>query len=437
MKMKDRLLKRKSWLLGIVCLALLVSFLYAFNPDRKITLTFGMCTGSSWDVPNGNAYQVIDKAIALFEKQHPNVTVKYESGISKDDYASWLSEKIISGTQPDVFMVPSDDFNTLSSTGALKDLDRYFDEDHLDRSLYYASCFEAGTYGETQYALPYESNPTMMCVNRDLLKKEGIEIPSGGWTLDTFYKICAKVTKDTNGDGVIDQYGCTGYTWQEALSAFGIKLFNDSGTTAYFNTSKVKKALAMVSKINALSGNYNVSSNDFDKGKVAFSPLTLAEYRTYQPYPYRVSKYSTFSWGCVEMPGTSTNIKTTSLTTLLLAISSKSDQPSLAWEFLKMLSSNETIQQELFANSQGVSVLKSVMASKKTQSILEDDDFGSASLNQSTLNTILTHTVTIPKFRKYNAAMEKADYLITSSISLGTLENDLADIQRQISETLK
>lgn len=62
-------------------------------------------------------------------------------------------------------------------------------------------------YNNTQYALPFESNPTMMCINIDLLEKEGISIPDSGWTLEDFYNICKQVTKDTDGDGVIDQYG--------------------------------------------------------------------------------------------------------------------------------------------------------------------------------------------------------------------------------------
>ena len=41
-------------------------------------------------------------------------------------------------------------------------------------------------------------------------------------------------------------------------------------------------------------------SEDFDQGKVAFCPLTFAQYRTYQPYPYRISKYTSFKWSCIS-----------------------------------------------------------------------------------------------------------------------------------------
>ncbi|MFQ9072051.1 MAG: hypothetical protein ACLR43_04390 [Faecalibacillus faecis] len=41
------------------------------DPSRDITLTLGLYAGSSWDVPNGESYQVIDQAIKKFERNTP------------------------------------------------------------------------------------------------------------------------------------------------------------------------------------------------------------------------------------------------------------------------------------------------------------------------------------------------------------------------------
>ena len=60
--------------------------------------------------------------------------------------------------------------------------------------------YQSGTYQKKQYALPYESVPTLMYVNRTLLEKEGISLPSDDWTWADFYDICRRVTKDTNED---------------------------------------------------------------------------------------------------------------------------------------------------------------------------------------------------------------------------------------------
>ena len=167
----------KKGILTLVSLSLVLIYCLINDPSRDITLTLGLYAGSSWDVPNGESYQVIDQAIKKFEKKYPNVHVEYKSGIIKDDYSSWLANEITKGTIPDVFMVLPDDFNTLSSIGILKNLDRLIKEERIDTSLFYQSALFAGNNG-SQYALPYEINPTIMCINHDLLTKEGIAIPS-------------------------------------------------------------------------------------------------------------------------------------------------------------------------------------------------------------------------------------------------------------------
>ena len=80
-------------------------------------------------------------SIKKFEKKYPNVHVEYKSGIIKDDYSSWLANEITKGTTPDVFMVLPDDFNTLSSIGILKNLDRLIKEERIDTSHFLSKCF--------------------------------------------------------------------------------------------------------------------------------------------------------------------------------------------------------------------------------------------------------------------------------------------------------
>lgn len=352
----------------------------------------------------------------------------------KDDYSSWLANEITKGTTPDLFMVLSSDFNTLSSIGILKDLNRLIKEDQIDTSIFYQSAMLAGN-NSSQYALPYEINPTIMCINHDLLTKENIEIPSSDWTIDDFYKICTQVTKDTNNDGVIDQYGCYGFDWKDAIDCYGLNIFEED--SCHLDKKEVKEALSYLTKINELSKGYQISSEDFDQGKVAFCPLTFAQYRTYQPYPYRISKYTSFRWSCIPMPGTKTNTVTTHLDTSLIGMSSQTKHSQMAWEFLKMLTMDEDIQQSLLNNSKGASPLKKVMLSKKTKEILDTDTMSNASLNQDVLNNLLENTIVEPKFKEYESILEKADYLINQALDQGTIDNDLNKIQKKLENELK
>lgn len=419
--------KKKKILIGCLVSCLLLAYMFINDPSRHITLRLGIFVGSNFDVHNGDSYAIIDETIQLFEKKHSNVSIEYESGIIKSDYSSWLSKKILKGEQLDVFMVLNEDFNTLASIDALQPLDKYVE----DKSVFYDGILASGSYQNNLYALPYEASPTMMCINKDLLEKENIPIPDENWTMEDFFNICQKITKDSNNDGVIDQFGSCNYEWLDAVHGYGISLFDEQGKNCYLNDAK--DALSFVQKLKALNNGYNLSTDDFDKGRVAFIPLTIAQYRTYQPYPYRVSKYSTFSWYCLPMPGSRGNKKTVTCQTSLMAINAKSDYKDLAYDFINILTSQD-IQQNLIEKSQGVSVLKDVMNNQKTKKILQDNE---AALNIELLNNILNNIIIEPKFKNYYSVLEKADYLISKSITNNQIELDVYSIEQQLTDELK
>ena len=253
-------------------------------------------------MPTSQRSHALDRAIQKFEKSHPHVRVEYENGIPQSDYSDWLSEKIVSGKTPDVFMVSEQDLTLLAARGVLEKLNGYMDR--KDQAAFYPVAFESGVYQGQTYALPYESNPILMCVNKDLLDKEGIAVPKEGWTLEEFYTICKKLTKGYQWGWAIGPIWKVQNTpGKKPLAANGGHLFQ--GGMLKLTAPEVKESLTFLQKLEDLNKNYKVSSKDFDQGKVAFYPMTLAQYRTYKPYPYHVSKYSNFTWTCIPMPAKS------------------------------------------------------------------------------------------------------------------------------------
>ena len=415
----------------VVLVLVLVSGILSFalwSSSHEKVLHIGVYAGSSWDVPNSRENKALDSLIKKFEKTHPHVKVVYESGIPKKDYADWLAEQVLKGEQPDLFMVPENDFSMLASAGALKSLDTLLTND--ERTAFYPVAYEAGQYQGVSYALPVESNPIMMCVNKDLLEKEGISIPESGWTLDDFYEICKKVTKDTNGDGVVDQYGITDYTWQQALVAYGGHLTDKSGINV--DSSEMHQALAFMSKLDMLSQHYKVTSHDFDEGRVAFYPMSLAQYRTYKPYPYHVAKYSSFSWTCIPMPTANSKVMGTQVKTSLFGMSSNTKQEKLAWEFMLLLSQDKESQQTLFEKSQGTSVLPSVVKSQQTKQILQADDFGLDSLTSERLDSMMERSIIDIGQEVDRQTLERLDYLIKEALGNQEIDSSLPSIQREI-----
>ena len=407
-------MKKKSIYGLVVCFLSIILIILAWNYRQKnkpIVLEFGMFAESNWDVKNANAYVIIDDAIKKFEKEHPGVKVHYETGIRKEDYSEWLDRKILEGETPDVFMVLSDDFYKYVSLNVISDLDNQIANDrNFKKEYFFDTVLDIGKYHESQYALPYEVVPTLMFVNKTLLEQEGIEVPNENWTWSTMEQIVDQITKDKNGDGVIDQFGTYNYTWKEAVYSNGAELFDKDGKKAFFSGTKVNEAVKFVKKLNEMNGGREVTQNDFDSGNVAFMPLAFSEYRTYKTYPYKIKKYTSFQWDCTSMPAGPGGHNTSEVDALLMTIGNKSKHKELAWEFLKMLTSDSSIQREIFEYSQGASVLKYVTGSRYAESMIRKDmDVDERVIDNRLLIDAIENGRINPKFSKYPEAMALAE----------------------------
>ena len=375
--------------------------------NKETVLTIGVYSGSYWNTPNGNCYQILDDAIAMFEQSHPGVKVEYVSGIPAGAYIEWLTEQILKGTEPDLYFVLPEDFDLLVSSGALAQLDERIAADpEFDTALYYEACLHSGQFKGNQYALPHESVPTIMFVNKTLLEANGIEMPDNDWTWDDFYNICAQIT-----DVDSRQYGTYGYSWLDAMHSNGASLFSEDGRSCYLAEENVLQAVQFAKQLGDLNGGYNVSARDFDEGRVAFQPLLYSEYRAYQPYPWRVKKYSAFQWDCVSMPAGPSGSNISELHTMMLGISSRTRHGDLAWEFCKLLSINEDVQRKLYTYSHGISPLPAVAEDPELLKLHHDISEGSG-FSPEMIHHIMSNAVVVPRFDAYDQAMNMVESAI-------------------------
>ncbi len=431
---------KKVWI-GLAALLCAAALLIVQNSRKKeIVLEFGMFTGSNWDVATANSFVLIDKAIARFEAEHPGVRIHYYSGVLKEDYSEWFSRKLLVGREPDVFMVLGTDFNQFSSLGVMKNLDELIERDAaFETDRYFSSAFCTGQYGGIQYALPYETVPTLMFVNKTLLTKEGIAMPDQDWTWEDLFAICEKVTKDTNGDGVPDQFGIFNYDWKDAVCSNGGEIFDSDGTQGYFTDERLVESVKYIRQLNELNQGQKVVQEDFNNGNVAFMPLTFAEYRTYKTYPYKIKRYANFQWDCITMPAGTKGDNLSQVETLLMGISSSTGEEELAWEFLKLLTYDEELQTEIFRYSQGASVLKAVTQSSEMESIVQEDmEEGDTVISGRLLGRVIEEGHIEPQFKRYEQAIALADSEISNILENDkTVDSSLKILQRTINNYLR
>jgi multiple sugar transport system substrate-binding protein len=405
-------------LLPLLFVVFIITLAVLLSNKKDTVLEVGIFAGSNWNVASEDSYKNIDDAIKEFNKIHPNVKVHYYSGIRKDDYSSYLANKALEGDLPDVFFILNEDFNKFAELGLLLNLEKLIDKDpNISKDDYFESAYNSGTYLNKQFALPYEVNPKLMAINRTLLENNNIEIPPADWTWDDFIAICRNITKDVNGDNKLDLFGASNLNWLDATYTNGVTLFNDIGTLAHFDDNKVAQAIQFMQRVNTISENQVLSSLDFDKGKVAFMPISFAKYRTYTAYPYKINKYLDYQWDFTSMPSGPAGDNVSEMQALLMAINVNTKHKALAFDLLKTFTHNYKIQEQIYKFSQGASPLKKVAKSDTIADILlENMEVNDMKYNNSLLYEIMDKSISPQKFKEYNESMAIAEKEINTII---------------------
>ncbi len=253
------------------------------------------------------------------------------------------------------------------------------------------------------------------------------------------YDICRLVTKDLDGDGMLDQFGICNYDWLDAVYSNGGEIFQSNGKTCYLAEDSVIESVKYIRQLNELYCGQKVAQEDFNGGNVAFMPLTFAEYRTYKTYPYKIKRYANFKWDCITMPAGREGGNVSQVDTLLMGISANTRKEELAWEFLKLLTYDEKIQTQIFSHSQGASVLRAVTQSAEMEEIVQAEmEEGETVISGKLLGQVIEEGYTAPQFKKYEQALALSDSEI-GEILLNdkTIDSNMKILQRTINSYLQ
>jgi multiple sugar transport system substrate-binding protein len=256
----------------------------------------------------------------------------------------------------------------------------------------------------------------MMFVNKTILDREGIPLPDPDWTWEDFLEICGKVTHSTDGTGVVNQYGVSGYSWVDAFSTNGVRLFDEEGKSCDFTIPQIGEAISFLERLQAGNSGYNVSGRDFSDGNVAFQPMYYASYRDFVKNPLRESLYEDFEMTFLTMPAGSEGDNTSILDTLCVGMYSKSRHKKEAWDFIKMLTTDETIQSEIFKYSEGLSPCRDI-TERELKKELEDSAPGSQNINMDVVRHAMDTAV--PKYAFYgqDEAESAVEYAVNEILS--------------------
>jgi multiple sugar transport system substrate-binding protein len=132
------------------------------------------------------------------------------------DYYTKLQTNLAGGTGADLIWLSQEYIAGYAQKGVLLDIsDRIAKDTRPAAKLddYYPSVLQTAQYNSKTFGLPWIAQPVVLYYNPKLFTDAGVAPPDENWTWDDFKTAAEKLTKDTNGDGKIDQFGTAFNGW--------------------------------------------------------------------------------------------------------------------------------------------------------------------------------------------------------------------------------
>ena len=314
--------------------------------------------------------------IKKFESTHPNIKVRLqnESGGSQGAMSK-LQTMIAAKEGPDVMAIHGAFFVPLAAKGALMDLGP-LSETHSDLKLddFSSKILDICRHEGKLYSLPRYTAVYTLFYNKTLFDEAKIAYPGtkGEWTWDAYLKAAQALTKDSDGDGKTDQWGCVIDFWGSRIYPW---LWANGG--ALLNPERTKCILDSPASVEALQFVYDLrykhkvaAASDNSEQNSALTAFTQGHIGMYMTGPWDIQllrEAKGLQWDVAALPKKKT--QATLLGTENYGIWSGSKHPEQAFELFQFLLSPESqtlMAEKLEKMPSRMSVLNGAYSQAKT-----------------------------------------------------------------------
>lgn len=357
--------------------------------EEEVELTF-----SVWGDPE--ELKILQEIADAFHEENPNVSITVNVS-DWDTYWDKLQTTLSAGNPPDVFAMDAPLYPDYQSRGVLLNLQPYIEADGFDLSDYYEVSLQCYNTPEGYYGLPRDVQPSVMYYNKDMFDAAGVPYPDETWTWETLIEEGQKLTKDTDGDGIIDQYALWADLWDmelywgAAIWQNGGEILNEDFTQTLMNEPAAMETFQFIVdqlfeyQIMPTPSVAEQFGDPFESGNAAMTPAG----HWVVPYYSGVD----FEWDVAPLPMGKERVSM--VNSVGFVVAEQSEHPEEAWEFLKFLV-GEPGQERVTALGLGVPALKSVAES---DAFLEQD---TAPINHGLFLETMDYSRVKPCFRGYD-----------------------------------
>ncbi len=424
-------------ILGVLFLVFLVItfILPKLGESKKVTLTYW----GLWEDP-----QIFSGVISEFERDHPNIEIKYEKKDIKAEgkYIERLSTRIQNGTGPDIFRFHISWIPELKSM-LLPFSNNLVNDINFDN--YYNTVKDDAKENSAYYGVPLETDNLALFINNDLFEGAGIENPPSTW--DDVVKISRQLTvKDEEGNITTSGISLGTYDNIEHASDLLSLLFIQNGADmkdlAGKNRQNSEDALSFYTSF--ARGDNSVWNSDMDNSKTAFIKGNLAMYFGYSWDILEIKASNpSLNFKIVKVPSLPSK-KTTVASYWLEGVSMKTKFQKESFEFLKFLSQNSTLE-KLYAEESKTRLFGEIYPKKDMKDLLSSNEYLGTFLDQasdaeSTIFASNTYDdAMVSSLNAYlaNAVRSVQDDSVTASSAIDTLAAGVDQVLGRYSNSFK
>jgi multiple sugar transport system substrate-binding protein len=281
-----------------------------------------------------------------------------------DAYWDKLQTGIAGGAAPDVFAMDGPLFPDYQSRDVLLDLKPFIDRDGYDLTQLADQGVADFTTEGGQYGLPRDLNVIALYYNKAKFDEAGVAYPDDTWDWAKLVEAAKQLTKDTDGDGTMDQWGFYTETtdmenyWLSTVWQNGGDVLAADGKSTVLGTDEAAGGIQFIQdliwkeKVMADPAVFAETGDAFEQGIAAMASNGSWLVPTFQA--------AGVDFGIAPLPSGPAG-RFTSVNPTGAVVYKNSKSPDAAWEFVKYLAS-PAAQEQLMQLKASLPVSKEVLA---------------------------------------------------------------------------
>jgi len=287
----------------------------------------------TWNIADQE--ELFKEWIAEFKKIRPDVDVEWLDK-KGPEFPAYYQTQVIAGTPPDIINTQGGLWLEYAAAGGMVDLTPYMAKEAEVRKRFNADYLANWTYEGKNYMLPFYISKTLLFYNKTMFKEAGLAGPP-----QSFEQMMDYAGKMSKGDKTGMLTLNFDWLYWPFFKMNGVELLSPDLKKATFNTPKAVQTLEALAKATADGGINKISwTGRWVEPNGAFAAGNVGMLHAHSPAFFFIRGQAPWlnaeTFGVAHVPGGWATPNSHGL-----GISKGSKHPDIAWEFLKMVTSEK------------------------------------------------------------------------------------------------